>query len=296
MQPLKPDKLLRALAFLPPDFLFSQGNLQDYVDCPRRFQLRYLLQISWPAVESEPVLEQERHMRQGQAFHRLVQQHLTGLPEETLRAEVAGLAATIPGSDLERWWNNYLLTRPADLPGRHYAELNLAATLAGFRLVAQFDLLVIAQDGRITIVDWKTDRRKSSSERLISRLQTRVYRFLAARAGGHLTRNGKVKPEQVEMIYWYANFPDQPERLPYDQSQYDADESYLSALIKEIAANRADVFNLTTDERRCLYCSYRSLCERGVRAGDFDASEAEWEPDLTPPSGFDFEQIAEIRF
>jgi len=296
MQPPKPDKLQPPQSFLPPDFLFSQGNLQDYVDCPRRFQLRYLLQISWPAVESEPVLEQERHLRQGQAFHRLVQQHLTGLPEETLRAEAAALAAAIPGSDLERWWNNYLLARPADLPGQRYSELNLAATLAGFRLVAQFDLLVIGQDGRITIADWKTDRRKSPPERLLSRLQTRVYRFLAARAGGHLTGAAKVKPEQVEMIYWYANFPDQPERLPYDQSQYDADEGYLSALIKEIAANRADVFNLTVDERRCLYCSYRSLCERGVRAGDFDAYETEWEPDVTPPAGFDFEQIAEIRF
>ena len=44
---------------LPPTFQFSQNSLQDYVDCPRRFQLRYLLRQPWPAVESEPLSEYE---------------------------------------------------------------------------------------------------------------------------------------------------------------------------------------------------------------------------------------------
>ena len=39
---------------LPDDFHFSQGSLQDYVDCQRRFQLRYLMKLAWPAVDAEP--------------------------------------------------------------------------------------------------------------------------------------------------------------------------------------------------------------------------------------------------
>ena len=54
---------------LPADFQFSQGSLQDYADCPRRFQLGYILRLAWPAVEAEPVLESERRQLQGQAFH-----------------------------------------------------------------------------------------------------------------------------------------------------------------------------------------------------------------------------------
>ena len=42
---------------LPADFHFSQGSLQDYVDCPRRFQLRYMMKLAWPAVEAEPAVE-----------------------------------------------------------------------------------------------------------------------------------------------------------------------------------------------------------------------------------------------
>ena len=47
-------------ASLPEGFRFSQSSLQDYVDCRRRFQLRYLQNLAWPALQSEPALENER--------------------------------------------------------------------------------------------------------------------------------------------------------------------------------------------------------------------------------------------
>jgi len=34
---------------LPAPFTFSQSSLQDYYDCPRRFELRYLSRLIWPA-------------------------------------------------------------------------------------------------------------------------------------------------------------------------------------------------------------------------------------------------------
>ena len=69
---------------LPLNFQFSQASLSDYVDCARRFQLRYLLEQPWPAVEAEPLLERERVMALGQRFHKLIQQHIEGLPAEAL--------------------------------------------------------------------------------------------------------------------------------------------------------------------------------------------------------------------
>ena len=64
---------------LPAEFQYSQSSLQDYVECQRRFELRYIQRQAWPAVEVEPILEKEEHMRQGAAFHRLLQQHDIGL-------------------------------------------------------------------------------------------------------------------------------------------------------------------------------------------------------------------------
>ena len=72
-----PDDLLKSppgmKSELPPTFTFSQSSLQDYFDCPRRFQLRYIEQVAWPAVETEPMLENERRQQAGLHFHRLVQ-------------------------------------------------------------------------------------------------------------------------------------------------------------------------------------------------------------------------------
>jgi hypothetical protein len=45
---------------LPPAFQFSQTSLQDFSDCQRRFQLRYLQEQDWPAPVAEPMAEMER--------------------------------------------------------------------------------------------------------------------------------------------------------------------------------------------------------------------------------------------
>src|SRR5512139_3960828 len=87
----------------------SQSSLQDYIDCPRRFKLRYLEGLAYPAVESEPALENEKRLEEGEIFHRLVQQSLLGLGG----AKVGRLARS---PNLARWWKNYLEHHP-DLSG-----------------------------------------------------------------------------------------------------------------------------------------------------------------------------------
>jgi CRISPR/Cas system-associated exonuclease Cas4 (RecB family) len=274
---------------LPTDFQFSQGSLQDYVDCPRRFQLRYLLRLAWPAVEVEPVLENEWHLRQGAAFHRLAHQHVLGLSPDRL-------SSMVTDKDLSRWWHNYLNSVPADPAGLHYPEVALSAPVSGHRLVAKYDLIAVGPGWRAVILDWKTSRKQPRRKWLAERLQTRVYPYLLVQAGSHLNEGRPFQPEQVEMVYWFANFPEDPERFSYDAAQYNEDGDYLASLIEEIKSLEDDDFPLTTQEWRCRYCPYRSLCRRGVRAGPFD--EAEGEPEGRDDFGIalDFEQIAEIEY
>jgi hypothetical protein len=331
-------------------FTFSQQSLQDYVDCARRFQLRYLLHVTWPAVQAEPVLEHERHLQRGLTFHRLVHQHVLGVPEERLSRMVAD------DDDLARWWHNYLTYRPATLPPRQgshepvtnlgargsapqqdsptvelphvvYPEITLSAAFGDYRLMAKYDLLVRHPSAYVVILDWKTSQRRTRREYLAARLQTRVYRYLLVRAGRHLLTSdvdapeadSQVPPEKVAMIYWFAEFPASPERFPYDAEQYAEDEAYLTRLIAEIESRAAEVpppakvtpagiaatlldlgeaFPMTEDARRCNYCPYRSLCDRGVGAADFTETEEELAQPETPGTDFDidFEQIAEIAF
>jgi hypothetical protein len=69
---------------LSDSFSFTQSSLQDYLDCPRRFQLRHVLEQPWPAVESEPLLERERLTDLGRHFHLMAQRHTVGLPVEQI--------------------------------------------------------------------------------------------------------------------------------------------------------------------------------------------------------------------
>jgi hypothetical protein len=120
---------------LPKNFQFSQGSLQDYADCPRRFQLKYIEQLVWPAVEAEPALENEHYLQQGAAFHRLAQQHLIGVSAEKL-TPIAEQDA-----NLARWWENFLaslknLEGLGNLPGLGlYPEFSLSAPIGEFRIV-----------------------------------------------------------------------------------------------------------------------------------------------------------------
>ena len=73
---------------LPHNFQFSQSSLQDYVDCPRRFQLRYLQRRVWPALDSEPALESEQFMQRGAQFHHLAHQFFLGIPADKLARQI----------------------------------------------------------------------------------------------------------------------------------------------------------------------------------------------------------------
>jgi len=276
----------------PADLQFSQASLQDFVDCPRRFHLRYVLRVAWPAVAAEPVEAYERHQLLGLTFHRMVQQHLVGIPEMRL----APLAAD---PDLERWWRNYCVYRPAEmLPDvTRYPEVTLTAALAERRLLAKYDLIVVQPGSRAVIFDWKTSPKRSKPATLKARLQTRVYRYLLTRAGAHLNAGQPFDPAQIEMIYWFAEHPEAPVRLPYDAAHYHDDAGYLAGLIEQILSLDEDAFTPTDDERRCAYCPYRSYCDRGVQAGALGDDEAEDVADVAElRMGFDFEQIAEIAF
>jgi RecB family exonuclease len=298
------------MSTLPPDFIFSQSSLQDYVDCPRRFQLRHLLNLAWPAVEAEPADEFEIQVALGQAFHRMVHQHLLGLEPSTPDLTDA-LSSPDEDPRLATWWEAYLAYPLANLPSRRYPEITLSAAVgetiagltdeSGHRLIAKYDLIAVDPGRRAVIVDWKTSERRPTQAWLAGRLQTRVYRYLLVRAGAHQNAGVPILPEQVAMVYWFANYPEDPERLSYDTIQFNADAAYLSSLAAEIRLRDEDDFPLTTEVKRCLFCPYRSLCGRGIEAGelgqaDDEMAAAEESAATDWAASFDFEQVGEIAF
>lgn len=294
---------------------FSAQTLQAYVDCARRFELSSLEQLKWPAVESEPLLQSERHMVDGRRFHEMVHR------------DVLGMSVPVPDSgrdvDIARWWGNYQTQRPADVAGERFAEKTLVGSIGEHTVVATCDLIVIGDgqgasgfgstdddpmgsaDGSSSarpasrrasgrIFDWKTWRRRHSRAWLAERLQTRIYPYLLAQAGAAIAGGESLSPDEIEMVYWYSDFPDDPEVFAYSEAQCSEDEAFLGGLVDEILARDAGQFPLTTDEKTCTFCVYRSFCDRGDVAGPLDDGDLESDEDAPPPLGDldDYEAIA----
>jgi CRISPR/Cas system-associated exonuclease Cas4 (RecB family) len=275
---------------LPDDFIFSQSNLQDFTDCRRRFQLRYLDRIDWPALEAEPAHEHERHMNQGLVFHRMAHQTtLAGVDSEHL-------GHMAQDEDLRRWWHNFMTSTPYDMPGLRFPELYLSAPLVQWRVVAKIDLLVLSPEGKITILDWKTSQRRPPRSWVEGRLQTHVYRYIVTASAAGLIDAGEINPERVEMVYWYAGFPDNPERFSYSKDQYDRDFVELTAQAEQIDQLEPDAFDKTPNQRHCRFCPYRSLCDRGDTAGQLADLHQDFDDKMDIDFDLGFEQIAEIEF
>lgn len=272
---------------LPDDFQFTHAALQDFADCPRRFYLRCIRHLRYPAPESDPLRELDQHVQREAHFRKLVQQHQVGIPLEAL-------TATITDDTLADWWDAYLAHPPADLPEKRRAEVILSAPLAGRRLVAKLDLLALGE--RVVIVVWKTAPHRPKRAWLEKRLQTAVLPYVLAQAGAHLNGGKPIAPENIRLVYWFADVPEQPEIFDYSAAQLKKDGKRLATLAADILKRESEAdFELTDDLERCLYCAYRSLNDRGTKAGNLLIADAD-----EPAEDFDLDlrldQIGELGF
>jgi CRISPR/Cas system-associated exonuclease Cas4 (RecB family) len=248
---------------------YDQSKLQDFVECPRRFQLRYLMEQEWPTPAAEPLTDTEQVYELGRRFHLVMERHWRGLPIE--RVDPA----------LSPWWEAFLSSPPPDLPGTvRRPEVTATAIVAGQRMTATFDLLAYAPDGEAVIVDWKTSRRPPFRI-LDRRLQTIVYPLMLVEASPRLVGR-QLKPEAVRLIYWFADNPEPgiTEVFQYSAARYEEDQRYLTTLLHRLFSMNVNEWPLTSNEKLCRLCQYRSLCNRGRDAGTLVEEAGESWPDI----------------
>jgi len=136
----------------------------------------------------------------------LLHQVFIGIPPELL-------ISSLRSDELRGWWEAFSRSGLRDtLPEKQYPEKIISASLGGHRFVAKLDLLACSPGGRWVIVDWKTSTHRRPSKFLKNHIQSRLYPFLLVLAGSSLNNGQPLLPDQVEMIYWFANFPDHDRR------------------------------------------------------------------------------------
>lgn len=287
----------------PVDFQFSQSSLQDAAECARRFWLRHVVRLRYPAPLATPLHTVEAHQQRGDRFHRAVHQALTGVPPTLLADSLADddLLAT--------WWEHWQAAGLDNLPPAHQPEVAYTVPApgkhpAGLRVIARYDLIARdpggTTDPQVMIVDWKTSDHLPAAARLETRWQTVVYRWVLA------TATPGIPPRRITMRYWFAAHPAHPVDLPYSATAYAADTERLTAMIDALSGAAAAVaaghqpaeaaFPKTDDLTRCAFCNYRTLCGRDPRPGDAAALA---DADLPVQAGdllIALDQVAEVAF
>jgi hypothetical protein len=222
-------------------------------------------------VEVEPYIAYEHMVEQDALFHKIILQHLNGIHEGSVAQSLKG------NEEAMQWWNNFLHSRKdgflrmiSGKDVRRFEELTLSIPMGEFRLLDKYDLLLILPEGKAQILQWMTGKANPERRILENRVHTRVAPFVLTGAYPNLMGGKQIDPDKIELIYWFADQPDQPETFSYSQSKYQEDEQYLSSLTGSIKRKEEPVFPLTPDVRRCLFCTYRSFCDRGTKPGEFE--------------------------
>ena len=260
----------------------SRPRLTTFLACRRRFELRYLRQLAWPA--SPPDEPTVAALARGQQFHQRLQRHFLGLPVPD---------DAIADPVLRQWWQQFEQAQLPLPPGKLLTELSLTIPIGRHFLTGRFDLLVMGETAAgapaAHLFDWKTSRPQTETA-LRQDWQTRLYLALLVEGGAALLGDGRsFAPEHCHLSYWYVSEPDIPRTVHYSQAAHGQNWADLQRLVAEIdAALAAESWPLTDDWSHCRACAYQAYCGRQA-AGTATFTVTEDDDSQTPVTTAQFE-------
>ncbi len=231
----------------------SQGQLKLLETCPRKFQHTYLEQLGTPVSP-----EQQERLAWGSRFHLLMQQRELGLPVESLVEEDAQL----------QHWVTALVNAASDVltpdpqtfrESEHCRTLNLQ----GYLLTVIYDLL-IEDEKRAQILDWKTYPQPKNRHWLATDWQTRLYLYVLAETSDYAA-------EQISMTYWFVKSQPRPQSLKftYDAAQHEKTRQDLATLLTQLTGwlqryqdKGIDFPQVAESTGRCSECNFAVRCQR----------------------------------
>ena len=227
----------------------TQTQISAFERCPRFYYLKSVRRLVWPVETGKPL-----RISEGEDFHLLIRQIILGFSPENL---------IVPGNDekVKRWLDIFLQENPLKLMGSVTAEKEVSLSFAEVLWLGKFDALAIDED-RITIFDWKTGAVQPDRNHFLSTPQTRLYRFLARSCAARLLGSGPhlIPADNIEMVYWFPEHPDQTIRLPYSEEEYQQDMTYLRTRAAEMSSDKEEAYPRTGKARQCEACVYRTYC------------------------------------
>lgn len=252
------------------ELYFSASALRTYQTCQLKFKRRYIDGLFWPDDWVKDKASKETQ-RLGQLFHTLAERYY-------LRGKIPDSREVIEDK-VANWLERLVDFRPYNEQDQFLPEHRLQFNSGELKLLAKYDLLHITDDDRVVIYDWKTYRNNSKKSYLQRSMQTIMYRYLLARAGGDYSQTGSWQPGEITLIYWNPRYPNDSKKFPYSSEQYKKDEEKIKQLIAQVKNTDYEVDDdvlATSEQNNCLSCEYRPICH-GEPALEIEPKEEDLE-------------------
>jgi hypothetical protein len=237
----------------------SQGQLNLLERCPRQFQHTYLQQLNSPL---NPEYQEGQTL--GSRFHRLMQQQTMGLPIESFLQEDA---------QLQSWMTAFADAAPEILTdansetfrdSEHYRTLQVQDYL----LTVIYDLL-IADNSKAQILDWKTSPKPPNKRNLEKNWQTRLYLYV-------LAETSEYPPENISMTYWFVQSEGKPQsiKFSYNTAAHEQTTKKLWELLSKLTNwleryQQGEEFpQVALWKKACEYCQFAIRCDRTQTSTD----------------------------
>lgn len=228
----------------------SQNTLEVWQTCRRKFRYQFIDELRFPAP-----IEQQQKLEKGRQFHLTIQQRRLGVDTKA------------PDDyQLQLWLDNYYRYPPTLIAGKEYLEIYRSWQMEGVNLVGVYDLLIIGKN-QAQIVDWKTHQTPIKPQFLREDWQTKLYLYL-------LKNISNLPAQNLTMIYWFANDPQNPVTINYSQPWHDRIHQELLTLVQEI--NHESAYpTLLPDSESCQRCEFTYRCFGNNQLNDLNRSSSD---------------------
>lgn len=241
----------------------SQSQIQSFQECHWQYFLAHVQKLAWPTPVTPAFQKNAENLRLGKAFHLYVHRTIQG---------ILPTVHTAPEPAIAKWIENFIAFNPLPENAVIYSEKEVTMLSDDFIWLGEFDALAI-QENQLTIFDWKTSAKPGNEKTLRASPQTRLYLYLLFENRFRFAANKELMAENLEILYWYPNFPTAPVRIQYSHEQALADEAYLRHTANSMRSDKPEDYPQTTDENKCARCRFQTFCHRGTDLQDVDTDE-----------------------
>ena len=147
---------------------------------------------------------------------------------------------------------DYMKANPINIDVRYMLEEEISIILDSMEYRGKLDRIDIHDDGTIQVIDYKTSKKKKTSNALLNDIQLSYYSYLLSKSN----KNKEISKLPNSSRLEYIRFPDEPTvEVSFNTEQIGQLENRIREISKKVEKN---IFTPKKNST-CFYCEYKRL-------------------------------------